>query len=244
MSPRWAVTATPRRGPGPRLNDDRSPMVFKRRTRRTWRQILADSVWPKGGWLRATSYIWHRLRRLPDPPHRIARGVAAGIFASFTPFYGFHILVAALLTWIMRGNILASLLATFVGNPVTLPFIATLSVELGNRMLGNPDSLPIHQIVGAFSQASLQLWYNVNALFGPQPMHWDRLAELAQTVFLPYLVGGIVPGIVAGMAGYMVSHRVISAYQAARMKRLRRRVEKRRAAAEAAAAGKAAEAGE
>ena len=212
-------------------------MVFKRRTRRTWRQILADSVWPKGGWLRAGSYIWHRLRRLPDPPHRIARGVAAGIFASFTPLYGFHIVVAALLTWLMRGNVLASLLATFVGNPVTFPFIATLSVELGNWMLGNPGSMPIHQIVGAFSSATLQLWYNVRALFGPQPMYWDRLADLAQTVFLPYLVGGIAPGIAAGTVGYMATHRLVAVYQKSRMKRLKKQVEKRRAAAQAAEAG-------
>jgi hypothetical protein len=31
------------------------------------------------------SYVMHRLRRLPDPPHKIARGIAAGVFVSFTP---------------------------------------------------------------------------------------------------------------------------------------------------------------
>lgn len=210
-------------------------MVFKRRTRRTWGQTVAETFWPKGGWTRAASYIWHRLRRLPDPPHRIARGVAAGIFVSFTPFYGFHFILAALLTWLMRGNVLAGILATFIGNPVTFPLIATLSVELGSWMLGHPGGMPIHKIVSAFSQASLELWWNVRAIFTPAVVHWDRFGILFDQVFLPYLVGGIVPGILAGVIGYMVTHRVISVYQKARIKRLKKRVEKRRAAAAKAA---------
>ena len=58
-------------------------MVFKRRDKRTWWQAISDFVWPKGGWARAFHYVKHRLRRLPDPPHRIARGIFAGIFVTF-----------------------------------------------------------------------------------------------------------------------------------------------------------------
>ena len=46
------------------------------------------------------------------------------------------------MTWVLRGNILASLLATFIGNPVTFPIIATVSVELGTWMLGHPHVPP------------------------------------------------------------------------------------------------------
>jgi uncharacterized protein (DUF2062 family) len=218
-------------------------MVFKRRTKRTWTQVVAETFWPRGGWSRAASYIWHRLRRLPDPPHRIARGVAAGVFVSFTPFYGFHFVLAALLTLVLRGNVLASVLATFVGNPVTFPLIATVSVELGSWMLGLPGDMPLSRIVGAFSSATLQLWANVTAIFTPAETHWDRLGALFSSVFLPYLVGGIVPGLVCASVCYMLTHRVISAYQKGRIARLRKRVEKRRAAA-AAAATTAREAGE
>ena len=49
-------------------------MVFKRRDRRSIWQILQETVYPRGGWARAASYISHRVRRLPDPPARIARG--------------------------------------------------------------------------------------------------------------------------------------------------------------------------
>jgi uncharacterized protein len=78
----------------------------------------------------------HRLRRLPDEPHRIARGVFAGVFVSSRRLFGLQFLSAALLAWVMRGNILAALLATFIGNPHHHTDHRLGSVELGHWMLG------------------------------------------------------------------------------------------------------------
>ncbi|MFV2034120.1 MAG: DUF2062 domain-containing protein, partial [Halocynthiibacter sp.] len=63
-------------------------MVFKRRDKRPIWKILAGILWPRSGWARAYRYVRHRLHRLPDPPHRIARGIFAGVVASFTPLFG------------------------------------------------------------------------------------------------------------------------------------------------------------
>ncbi|MEO0991335.1 MAG: DUF2062 domain-containing protein, partial [Pseudomonadota bacterium] len=111
-------------------------MVFKRRTPRTWLQSTREFLWPRGGWTRASTYVLLRLRRLPDPPHRIARGIFAGVFVSFSPFFGLHFVLAALLTKMMRGNIIASLLATFIGNPLTYVPIAVISLQTGHFLLG------------------------------------------------------------------------------------------------------------
>ncbi len=81
--------------------------------------MVAEFFWPRGGWGRAALYVKHRMRRLPDTPEKIARGIFAGIFTVFSPFYGMHLVVAALIAFIVRGNVLAALLATFVGNPLT-----------------------------------------------------------------------------------------------------------------------------
>jgi uncharacterized protein (DUF2062 family) len=51
------------------------------------------------------------MKRLPDSPERIARGVWAGVFVTFTPLFGMHFIVAALLAKLMKGNILAALMA-------------------------------------------------------------------------------------------------------------------------------------
>ena len=114
--------------------------MFKRRDPKTWLRTFVEFIYPRGGWKRAASYVGHRLRRLPDPPHRIARGIAAGVFVCFTPYFGFHFFLAAGLAWVMQGNVVAALLATFFGNPLTFPIIAAISLELGQWMLGTPFS--------------------------------------------------------------------------------------------------------
>ncbi|WP_145104678.1 DUF2062 domain-containing protein [Cereibacter sediminicola] len=205
-------------------------MVFKRRTPRTWRQLAQEAVWPRGGWSRAAQYVKHRLTRLPDEPHRIARGVFAGVFISFTPLFGFHFFGAALLAWILRGNILAALLATFVGNPVTMPLIAFVSVEIGHWMLGIDVPLTMVNIFKAFSDAGSELWANFLAIFTDDVARWRNLARFFETIYLPYLVGGIFPGLVVGFGFYYLTIPVIRAYQKlralkaeARRARLRRR---------------------
>ncbi|MDA0961670.1 MAG: DUF2062 domain-containing protein, partial [Proteobacteria bacterium] len=94
-------------------------MVFKRRERRSVWRAGVEFLYPRGGWTRAFHYVKHRVRRLPDSPERIARGIWAGVFTTFTPFYGLHFIVAAIISRVMQGNILASLMATFFGNPLT-----------------------------------------------------------------------------------------------------------------------------
>lgn len=211
-------------------------MVFKRRNKRSWGRILIESVWPRGGWTRAAYYVNHRLRRLPDAPHRIARGIFAGIFVSFTPFFGLHFLAGALLAWLLRGNILASLMATFVGNPVTFPVIAAASVELGNWVLGSPGTMSPIYIFSTFGHAGTEAWANIHALFTGEPMRWTSLISFMKTVGYAYLVGGTIWGIVAGLAGYYICLPLIRAYQNRRKKKLREKLEKRLAAREAEAA--------
>ena len=129
-------------------------MVFKRRTPRTYYQAVTESVYPKGGWRRAAWYVLHRLRRLPDPAHKISRGIACGIFVCFTPFFSLHFVLAAGLAWMVNGNLMAALLSTFFGNPLTFPFIAAVSMELGSWMLGQPI-IPLPEVVSAFSDAAV-----------------------------------------------------------------------------------------
>ncbi|MEO0946532.1 MAG: DUF2062 domain-containing protein, partial [Pseudomonadota bacterium] len=82
-------------------------MVFKRRNPKPFLRAVWEFFWPRGGWARAFHYVKHRVRRLPDRPERIARGIWAGVFTTFTPFYGMHFVTAALVAYLMRGNILA-----------------------------------------------------------------------------------------------------------------------------------------
>lgn len=190
-------------------------MVFKRRDRRPLWKILANALWPRKGWARAFHYVKHRVRRLPDPPHRIARGIFAGILVTFTPLFGFHFVAAAALALLMRGNLVASVLATFVGNPITFVPIAAISLRTGYFLLGKDDgNQKVMESLGrAFARAWNDLKENVIAIFTGADQHWERLSVFFDDVFLPYLVGGILPGLISAVIGYYVSLPFIQAYQ-------------------------------
>ena len=200
-------------------------MVFRRRDRRTPWRLVSEAVYPRGGWGRAVEYVKHRLRRLPDSPEKIGRGMAAGAFVSFTPFYGLHFVLSIALARVMRGNYVAALVGTFVNNFVTLVPIGALCVTLGYLMLGMElDRRLLHDLGHLFGEASHDLWESFWALFTPADAQWGWVRPFWRLVFFPYLVGGIVPGIVVAGACYAVTVPLARAYQAGRRRRLAERL--------------------
>ncbi|WP_027257289.1 MULTISPECIES: DUF2062 domain-containing protein [Leisingera] len=201
-------------------------MVFRRRDRRPPLRALADFLWPRGGWGRAFLYVKHRVRRLPDSPERIARGIWAGVFTTFTPFYGLHFLVAAVISRLMNGNILASLSATFFGNPLTYVPIGVASLQTGHWILGTEfDEEVDKSLVGKFMAAGGDLKDNLFALFKDQPADWQGLHLFYNEVFYPYMIGGIIPGLVTATVCYILSLPVIRVYQQRRRAKIKAKFE-------------------
>jgi uncharacterized protein (DUF2062 family) len=182
-------------------------MIFKRRDRPPLRERLSEMLYPRKGFWRGMDYIRKRLHRLPDSPHRIALGFGCGAFASFTPFFGVHIVLAAALAWVLRGNLLAAAFGTMVGNPLTFPFIAAFSLNTGWRILGTRMR---------FAESD----YSIGWL-------WENI----ELIFLPYLVGGILPGLLAAVVCYWFIGPIVEAFQKRRRRRLEQRAEESRAAA-------------
>lgn len=207
-------------------------MVFRRRDRRPLWRAAFELLWPRGGWGRAAQYVRHRVRRLPDTPEKISRGIWAGVFTTFSPFYGLHFLVAAGIATVMRGNILASLMATFFGNPLTYIPIAYASLTTGHWLLGTRlDRELLAEPRGGscgigcqFGNAFSDLWHNFTAIFTHERMDWHGLADFYAEVFYPYMIGGILPGIITATIAYYLSVPVIRAYQNRRRKRLREKL--------------------
>lgn len=210
--------------------------MFKRRDRRPIWQIVFDFIYPRGGWSRAAQYVKHRVRRLPDTPEKISRGIAAGVFAAFTPFYSMHFLVAAIGARLMRGNILAALLGTFFGNPLTYIPIGFASLGTGYWLLDRPFNTALFGLGGEvdldyctlgcrFGNAFFDIWHNFLAMFTPETADWHGLADFYFEVFYPYMIGGIIPGVVCGGVSYYLSVPLITAYQNRRRKVLRAKLE-------------------
>lgn len=195
-------------------------MVFRRRDRPGLLERLRSVVLPRGGWRRGLEYLGHRVRRLPDTPHRIALGFASGVFASFTPLFGLHFVLAAGLAKIVRGNILAALLGTIAGNPLTFPLIASTSLWLGRKIVGFGDTgRDYSRVADAFGQAADALWKSSLAIVGIGHSHWGRVVPFLRDVFWPYFVGGLGPGLVAGVASYYLLRPLVAAYQLRRRNR-------------------------
>lgn len=217
-------------------------MVFKRRDRKPVLRGLWELVWPKGGWGRAAQYVRHRLSRLPDPPERIARGIWAGVFTTFTPFYGFHFVIAGFLALIFRGNFIAALLSTFFGNPLTYVPIGVVSLTTGHWMLGSEMQLDVEEsLAQKFGDAAQELFANLWTYVAGGERDWGELHLFWNDVFYPYMIGGILPGILTATIAYYVSLPLIRAYQHRRRGVLKARLEALKAKAPGAKRNKAAD---
>ena len=193
-------------------------MIFKRRDKRLTFGRLKELLLPKKGWRRTLDYFIYRVKRIPDTPHKIAIGIATGVFCSFTPFFGLHFFLAAFVTYIFKGNIVAALFGTFFGNPVTWPFIASFSVKLGQIILGYPVT-NFETFLDHFVEAYDATIQGVKSLFGYGESDWALLYVFFRELFLPYFIGGFVLGLIAALLTYFVFRPIIYAYKVTRKKK-------------------------
>jgi hypothetical protein len=170
-----------------------------------WRR-LRGWLWPHIGWRRLGIYLVKRVTRLPGTPHSIAAGFACGTAISFTPFLGLHTLLSVLLSSLLRGNYLAAVAGTLVGNPWTFPVIWVMTYQLGHFLLGSaPSEIPPLE----------------------EPELTSRWSELRGLIW-PMTVGGLPLGALAGLLVYFPAARMIAVYQEARRRRRQRRQAERR----------------
>lgn len=204
-------------------------------------RVVGEALYPRGGWARAFEYVKHRVRRLPDSPERIARGIWAGVFVTFTPFYMMHFVIAALIARLMQGNIIAALMATFFGNPLTYVPIGVVSLQTGHWLLGTEFEAGDRSFGGKFTDAGRDLFHNFMTLFNDEQPDWHGLSIFYDEIFFPYLVGGLLPGVVTASVCYYLSVPLIRAYQHRRKGLIKAKLEaiKKKAAAKADAKRKA-----
>lgn len=190
-------------------------MLFRRRSPLPFLLRLREFVWPRAGWRRTLKYLWHRLARLPGTTGSIAAGFACGAAVSFLPLIGLHFVLAALLAWLLRGNVLASALGTVVGNPWTFPAIWVGTYWLGRFILGYGDD-PTAQVID-FRAVFQSLWYGIEHLDGA------HLAEHVWPVWWPMFVGSVPVAVAMWFAFYWPLKRAITSYHHVRgLRRLER----------------------
>ena len=124
-----------------------------------------------------------KLIKISDTPHSISLGFSIGVFASFTPLIGVHIILAILLSWILKANYFSSVLGTFIGTPLTYPFIWFSSLYVGNIFIPIEDFNLIE--LGNSSFYSLEILSNIKPLI-PSFLIGALMVGLA-SAFLSYI---------------------------------------------------------
>lgn len=128
---------------------------------------------PIAHWL-TNPKIWHFNRR------SIAAGIAIGFFFGSLPIAG-QMLLAAVMAAAMRVNMPAAVVATWISNPVTMPFFYTANYYFGAWLL---------------DRRSIDL----------QHMDWslDGLLQLGGEILVPLYFGSIVVGVILSAVSFVV----------------------------------------
>ena len=203
--------------------------MFKRRERRSIFRFFYEVVFSLKGITRAIEYVGIRLKRIPDTPHKISLGMSCGIFASFTPLFGLHFLIAGLLSYVLRANVLASLIGTFIGNPITFPIITVFNLKLGEWILGSNEysSGDGGKIFEGFLDFIFLIYKSLftEGLIGENSV--PRMNEFLYGVFIPYSLGGLILGISIAIISYFLLRPLVSTYQKKRDSLKARRLRKK-----------------
>ncbi len=168
--------------------------MFLRRLKRTRLQHLKESLWPKMGFYRLFVYYQHLVGRLKATPYAIAAGFASVIAIAFTPFLGFHLILAGALTWILGGSLIATVLGSVIaGNFWTYPLIFVGTYKLGKFMMGE---MPPDQVKVYFT--------------------WQFLLSKPMEYLVPMLLGSLPLCILSWAVTFYIVRRVVKGYKDAR----------------------------
>lgn len=152
---------------------------------------------------RLQQIIIYNVLHADDPPHRLALGIAIGIFVAFTPTIGFQMMIAMFLAWLLRANKAIGVTVVWITNPATIVPIYYPCYVIGRFLLQ-------HRPVGFRWWRELakppEGWWDGVVFF------WNKFTQIA----VPLWVGCLIVGTVLGYLSYRISLSAISAY---RMKR-------------------------
>ena len=144
-------------------------------------------------------FFIYRVIGLNDTPHRIALGVAIGIFVTWTPTIGFQMLLTVALAALLRGNKVVGVPFVWISNPATLLPIYGPNYYVGCRLL-RKKALDLNFLIAASSTGG---WlHRVNAWW-----------QATWRVFWPLWLGSLVVGLLLGSLAYVLTRYAVVKYR-------------------------------
>lgn len=120
------------------------------------------------------------LLKVRDTPEALARGLAVGLFFGVSFFWGFQIVLAVLVSSLMRGNRVVAAAMTAVSNPLTSFPLYSFCYLIGHLIIGGRDRVPDFSVVHSV----------------------EGFLKIGPHFFIAMLVGTTVVGLIGGSIIY------------------------------------------
>ena len=130
------------------------------------------------------------LRGMKHPKITLYSSIIVGVSNVILSF-----LLAVIFAYLIRGNFVAALLGTFVGNPLTFPFIWSLIYN-----------------VGIFITSKNQRILNSEISF-------DMILNQTYEIFIPMLIGGAIISFPIWLITFLVTYSFVSSYKKSKAKK-------------------------
>ena len=135
---------------------------------------------------------------MPASPYAISSGFACGSMVSFTPLLGLHFVLAVLFAYLIRGNFIAALIGTAVGNPITFPLIWGMIYKVGTYVT------------------------TINHVKLNQDINFDMIINQSYEIFFPMFVGGIIIAPLVWTITYFIIYSFVSSFKNRKKKNQKR----------------------
>lgn len=159
-------------------------------------------------------FVVHNILHIDDTPHRLALGVAIGIFVGWTPTIGLQSAITILLALMLKANKVVGLPLVWISNPFTLVPIYWPNYLIGNAVMTIFVGDRPRMTFKMFEQAVMELLKNTFNILSR-----DSWAQLHQILikFLDFTVdlwvGSALVGLILAIISYFVSYKAIDWYR-------------------------------
>jgi uncharacterized protein (DUF2062 family) len=137
--------------------------------------------------------VYRRFLKIRGTSREIALGLALGLFIGFSPTMGIQMVVGVFIASLLKWSKIATAIGVQVTNPITAPFIYSLTYSLGAKLTGLTKPLKLS------AQMTLE------SLFS--------LIQQTPRIFGALTLGGVVIGLPVAILVYFVAYTMLDRYQ-------------------------------
>lgn len=128
---------------------------------------------------------------LDRPPSVIAKASAFGVLIGISPYIGLQTYIAILVSGWLSLPIYPLLIGVYITNPITIPFIYSLTTKFGVIILNMENSVHFD-------------WDNITV---------SSILEVGKTLMLPFFVGTHIIGIILSIVTYFLTLYLVKRYR-------------------------------